>query len=228
MERFFDILLSGLALIMLMPLFLVIMLILRFSSEKEIFFLQERIGKNGKVFTLIKFVTMLKNSPNMGTGTITVKGDPRILPVGKLLRKTKINELPQLVNVFLGNMSIIGPRPLTPQTFSSYSLKTQDILKKVQPGLSGIGSIVFRDEEEIMYGIKASANYYENVIAPYKGSLEVWFVLNKSLYVYFLAVFITLWVILNPSTKIIWKIFKGLPKPPQELMLTLNYSDKPR
>ena len=130
MERFFDILFSGIGLIILFPIFSFIMLILIFSGEREIFFLQERIGREGKVFKLIKFVTMLKDSPNIGTKTLTVKNDPRILPVGKVLRKTKINELPQLVNVFLGDMSLIGPRPLTEQTFASYPFSVQMNIKK--------------------------------------------------------------------------------------------------
>ena len=110
MERFFDVIFSGLALLVLSPLLVPIVLILMFSGEGEIFFFQERIGKDGKVFKLFKFATMLKDSPNIGTGTVTMKGDPRILPVGKFLRKTKINELPQLLNIFFGDMSVIGPQ----------------------------------------------------------------------------------------------------------------------
>ena len=101
MERFFDIILSGLALLVLSPIFIIVIFILKLTGEGEIFFLQERIGKDGKLFKLYKFATMLKDSPNIGTGTITTKDDPRVLPVGKFLRKTKINELPQLLNIFL-------------------------------------------------------------------------------------------------------------------------------
>ncbi len=223
MERFFDVFFSGIALLALSVFLIPIIVILRFTGEGEIFFLQERIGKGGRIFNLIKFATMLKNSPNIGTGTVTMKGDPRVLPVGKFLRKTKINELPQLINIFLGDMSVIGPRPLTKQAFASYSSSTQYIIKQVRPGLSGIGSIIFRGEEEIMHGKSASINFYENVIAPYKGSLEEWFVKNKSLYIYFVAIFVTVWTVLMPSTKIVWKIFYDLPKPPVELRDSLNY-----
>ena len=223
MERFFDIFFSVLALLILSPLLVPIVLILKFSGEGEIFFLQERIGKDGQVFKLFKFATMLKNSPNIGTGTVTMKGDPRVLPVGKFLRKTKINELPQLLNIFFGDMSVIGPRPLTAQTFSSYSAKTQEIVNKVRPGLSGIGSIIFRGEEEIMHGESASIDFYNNVIAPYKGSLEEWFVSNKNIYIYFLAIFITAWAVIFPGTKIAWRVFKNLPKPPEELKKALKF-----
>ena len=99
MERFFDILFSGLALLLLSPLLVPIGIILKCSGEGEVFFLQERIGKDGKLFKLFKFATMLKDSPNLGTGTVTMRGDPRVLPVGKFLRKTKINELPQIINI---------------------------------------------------------------------------------------------------------------------------------
>jgi lipopolysaccharide/colanic/teichoic acid biosynthesis glycosyltransferase len=224
MERVFDIFFSGLALLALFPLFIPIFLILKFSGEGEIFFLQKRIGRNGKVFNLFKFATMLKDSPNIGTGTVTMKGDPRVLPVGKFLRQSKINELPQLLNIFFGDMSVIGPRPLTSQTFESYSFSTQEVLMQVRPGLSGVGSIIFRGEEDILHGASASIDFYDNVIAPYKGSLEEWFVLNKNMYIYFVAIFVTAWVVFVPNTKIAWRVFKDLPEPPIELKQLLNHT----
>ena len=217
MERFFDILFSGLALLALLPLFIILILILRFSGEGEIFFLQERVGKDNKRFMLFKFATMLKNSPHTGTGTITVKNDPRVLPVGKILRKSKINELPQLINIFKGDMSIIGPRPLTSEAFSLYSTSTQEAIKKVRPGLSGIGSIIFRNEEELMDGNNVPVDFYENVIAPYKGQLEEWFIKNRGLSLYFLSILITAWAILFPSSNIAWKLLRNAPKPPERL-----------
>ncbi len=225
MDRFFDLLFSGVSLLLLSPLLLLTIIILRFTGEGEIFFLQERIGKNGKKFKLFKFATMLKNSPNIGTGTVTMKNDSRVLPLGKFLRKTKINELPQLLNILLGSMSVIGPRPLTDQAFGAYSDSTQRVITQVRPGLSGIGSIIFRGEEEIMHGATGSINFYANVISPYKGTLEEWFVSNKSLYIYFVAIFVTIWTVLIPSTKIVWRVFKQLPEPPDDLKHVLNYID---
>ncbi len=225
MIRFFDVLLSAIALFILLPLFLPITILLKSTGEGEVFFLQERIGKDGKKFMLFKFATMLKNSPNIGTATVTMKNDPRVLPVGRFLRKTKINELPQLLNIFFGDMSVIGPRPLTSEAFESYSDNTKYLIKKVRPGLSGIGSIVFRAEEEIMHGANGSIDFYENVIAPYKGKLEEWFVINKSFYIYFLAIFITAWAVLIPSTKIVWRVFKDLPEPPNDLKHALNFTN---
>jgi lipopolysaccharide/colanic/teichoic acid biosynthesis glycosyltransferase len=225
MDRFFDLLFSGTLLLLLSPLLLPLLIMLRLTGEGEIFFLQERIGRCGKKFKLFKFVTMLKNSPNIGTGTVTMRDDARVLPVGKLLRKTKINELPQLLNIFFGDMSFIGPRPLTTQAFAAYSQITQHLIVQVRPGLSGVGSIIFRGEEEIMHEATASVDFYANVIAPYKGALEEWFVSNKSLYIYFVSIFITAWAVLIPSTKIAWRVFKDLPEPPTELKQPLNYTN---
>ena len=220
MIRFFDVLLSVITLLLLLRI-LPIVILLRFTGED--IFLQERIGKDGKKFELFKFATMLKNSPDIGTGTVTMKNDPKVLPLGRFLRKTKkINELPQLLNIFFGDMSVIGPRPLTPQAFDTYSDITKCLIKKVRPGLSGIGSIVFRAEEEILHGASGSIDFYENVIAPYKGELEEWFVSNKSLYIYFVAIFVTAGQSSFPNTKIVWRSFKDLPEPPNDLKQALN------
>ena len=154
-----------------------------------------------------------------------MRGDPRVLPVGTFLCQTKINELPQLLNICFGDMSVIGPRPLTNQTFGAYSENTQSLIKQVRLGLSGVGSIIFRGEEEIIHGATASVDFYSKVIAPYKGALEGWFVSNKSLYIYFVAIFVTIWAVLFPRTRIAWGGVKDLPEPPTELKQALNYTD---
>lgn len=204
------------------PFFILVAVVLRLTGEGEILFFQERIGRNGRKFKIIKFATMLKNSPNMGNKTITVSGDPRILPFGHVLRKTKFNELPQLLNIFWGQMSIVGPRPLTDETLSSYSPEIQTIVTSVKPGLSGIGSIVFRGEEKILNGENASREYYDRVIAPYKGELEKWFIKNNSLTTYILVILVTAWTVLFPSSKMVWKVFKNLPEPARELQNLLG------
>lgn len=213
MLRTFDILFSSLALILLLPLFCIISLILKLSGEHKVFFLQKRVGKNNQKFNLIKFATMLENSPNIGTGTITIKNDPRILPFGHFLRKTKINELPQLINVLKGEMSLIGPRPLTDNEFNQYADSIKTKLNTLSPGLSGIGSIVFRNEENIIGNNITNVNeVYRKKIIPFKGELEVWYVNNRNIYTYFVLIIITLIVIFIPNTKIYYKIFKDLPK----------------
>lgn len=223
MIRFFDLLLSSLALVILLPLLLPIMLILRFSGEGEIFFLQERVGKHRKNFKLFKFATMLKDSPSIGTGTVTMKNDPRVLPIGKFLRKTKINELPQLLNIFLGHMSVIGPRPQTPRCFEAFPPESQDIIIQVKPGLSGIGPIVFRGEENILDGHAGTLDFYDNVIGPYKGEVEGWYSDKQNLRVYCALIFLTVWVVIFPKSDVIWRIFKDLPVPPDNLKDDLNF-----
>jgi lipopolysaccharide/colanic/teichoic acid biosynthesis glycosyltransferase len=211
-QRGFDIFFSAIALLILSPLFLLIIPVLFVTGEGEVFYKQERIGINGNPFSILKFATMLRDSPYIGTGTLTVHNDPRVLPFGKFLRKTKINELPQLINVLLGDMSLIGPRPLTIDKYGLYNTQEQDIIYSSRPGLSGIGSIVFRDEESHVSRHKNPEKYYEDVIVPAKVALELWYSQNASLNNYFLLILITAWVIILPKSSIIWKIFTDLPK----------------
>lgn len=220
--RFCDILFSGFAIAALSPLLVPVIIVLLSTGEGKVFFRQERVGKGMKTFRLLKFATMLENSPNIGSGTITTKNDPRILPVGRLLRKTKINELPQLLNIFLGDMSIIGPRPLTRETFSFYPRQTQSSISSVRPGLSGIGSIVFRNEEEIIHTQQNAKEFYASEIAPYKGKLEEWYVFKANIITYYVLIILTAWVVLFPKSKIVWKTFKSLPTPPCSLSSNLG------
>ncbi|CAN1535435.1 WcaJ Sugar transferases involved in lipopolysaccharide synthesis [Methylophilaceae bacterium] len=217
MQRIFDIVFSMMALLVLSPLMIPLVIILRLSGEGEIFYKQNRVGKGGVSFGLLKFATMLKNSPNLGTGNMTVKNDPRILPLGNFLRKTKINELPQLLNIFLGDMSIIGPRPLTQDHFDGYIPCVQQAIISVQPGLSGIGSIVFRAEEEMLHQHDDAKQFYKEYISPYKGTLEAWYVNNNGLWTYFTLIILTIWVVFFSKSIAVWNIFPSLPKPPAVL-----------
>lgn len=214
MTRFLDMALSGLALLVLSPLLVPIAIALRFTGEGEVFYVQQRVGRGGRMFPLYKFATMLKNSPNLGTGTVTVRDDPRVLPLGQLLRKTKINELPQLLNVFKGDMSLIGPRPQALRCFEAFTPRSQAAIIKVQPGLSGIGSIIFRDEESMMEGKSDPRAFYDNEIAPYKGLLEEWYVDHQGIRTYIWCVILTAWVIIFPASRAIWRVFPDLPSPP--------------
>ena len=222
MIRVFDILISLAALIILCPLLFPIALILRFTGEGEVLYVQERIGLNEQPFGLFKFATMLKNSPQIGTGTITVRNDPRVLPVGRILRKTKINELPQLVNVLIGDMSVIGPRPLTQNHFLLYAAEMRKTIGSVRPGLSGVGSIVFRDEERLLSDKENPKNYYRTEIAPYKALLEVWSVENRGIWLYLKCIVLTIWAVINSSSNVASAAFKDLPQPQGQLKLDLE------
>jgi lipopolysaccharide/colanic/teichoic acid biosynthesis glycosyltransferase len=218
MQRFFDIFLASLALLVLAPLLVPIALILKFSGEGEIFYKQPRVGYNAKLFDILKFATMLKNSPNMGTGLVTVRGDPRILPIGAFLRKTKINELPQLINVLKGDMSLIGPRPLAPRGFNAYTEDVKKIVIQVHPGLSGIGSIALRNEEEILQNVSGDQiHFYDTVVMPYKGALECWYVQHKGVRLYLTLIALTLLAVIFPQSRLLDQMFPDLPRPSKDL-----------
>tara|TARA_B110000438_G_scaffold301935_1_gene358138 strand:- start:422 stop:1108 length:687 start_codon:yes stop_codon:yes gene_type:complete len=217
MQRLLDVFFSSLALLILAPLLIPVVAILRLTGEGEIFFLQKRVGRGGEPFKLYKFATMFKDSPNIGTGTVTLHNDPRILPVGRFLRKTKVNELPQLLNVLKGDMSVIGPRPQTQRCFGAFPEDAQKSIIRVHPGLSGIGSVVFRGEEEIMHGHQNPSHFYDHVIMPYKGQLEDWYVQRRGVLTYFSLILITIWVVVFPKSQIVWWFFKSLPIQPAKL-----------
>lgn len=213
------------AILLLSPLLIQVAIILRLSGEGEILFLQKRVGKYAKPFKLYKFATMLKDSPNIGSGTVTLKDDSRVLPFGKFLRKTKINELPQLINVFRGDMSVVGPRPQTQRCFDVFPEELKSTISDVRPGLSGLGSIIFRDEENMLLGTGTATDFYDEVIAPYKGAIEAYYVSNRTIYMYFKVILITICVVFFPKSKNIWSIFSDLPVPPESLKNLLNYSE---
>jgi lipopolysaccharide/colanic/teichoic acid biosynthesis glycosyltransferase len=218
MQRFLDIFFSGIAIIIIIPIISPIACILRFTGEGEIFYRQTRVGRNGKSFDLIKFATMLKNSPDIGSCEITIKDDPRVLPFGKYLRKFKINELPQLWNIFIGDMSIVGPRPMVPKTYARYPIEAQKALNTIRPGLTGIGSIIFRDEERLLDGHMSPIKFYNENIMPHKCNLELWYVDNNTIWIYIKIIFVTACVVVFPSSNIAYKTFDGIPSLPKNLI----------
>jgi lipopolysaccharide/colanic/teichoic acid biosynthesis glycosyltransferase len=155
---------------------------------------------------------MLEDSPNIGPGDITLQVDPRVLPFGRFLRKFKINEIPQVINILKGDMTLVGPRPLTPKNFEMYPLEVKQQIVAMVPGLTGIGSIVFRDEEAIMaQSSKSFLECYRDEIAPYKGELELWYVRNQSLWVDLKIVLLTAWMVLFPKSLAYEAAFPSLP-----------------
>ncbi|MBL7739716.1 MAG: sugar transferase [Chitinophagaceae bacterium] len=212
-KRFFDIVFSLLALIILLPVFIPIIILLLLTGEHEVFFRQDRVGYRNKIFRIWKFATMLKNSPNMGSGDVTTRNDPRVTKIGRFLRISKLNELPQVINILTGDMSFVGPRPLMKVGFDRYTDEMKEKVYRVKPGLTGIGSIVFRDEELII--TKSSLpphECYRQVILPYKGAVEVWYQQHYSFYTDFMILFLTAWAIVVPSSSLVHKVFPSLPK----------------
>lgn len=223
-KRFFDFLLALILLILISPILIPVMIGLKLTGEGHIWYFQERVGKNNKLFDIWKYATMLKNSPNMKGGIITTKKDPRLTPMGGFLRTSKINELPQVINVLRGEMSFVGPRPVMQKSFNAYPPEVQKVIYSVTPGVTGIGSIVFRDEETLMTKVKERGGdpmeFYTNEIYPYKGKVELWYQENQSFYTDFMILFITAWVILFPSSNLLYSAFKNIPPKPSSLKLT--------
>ena len=150
---------------------------------------------------------------DMGSGSITLQNDFRVTKIGVFLRKTKINELPQIINILKGDISLVGPRPLVDKTFSAYNEEVQSKIYNVKPGLTGIGSIIFRDEESIISAVtdEDPHDFYKRVIAPYKGELEMWYQEHCSFFLDLQLILTTAWVIVFPETRLYEKWFKGLP-----------------
>jgi lipopolysaccharide/colanic/teichoic acid biosynthesis glycosyltransferase len=217
-KRLFDFILSLFALIILLPFLIPICIILLLTGEHEILYLQKRIGHKNKYFKIWKFATMLKNSDKMGTGSLTLRNDPRITPFGTFLRKTKINELPQIINVLKGDMAIVGARPQMEVDFLKFPKHVQKVIYNSKPGITGIGSIIFRDEEKWISNAKGNKHeYYKTTIAPYKGELEIWYQKNLTFWIDFKLIFCTAWVIVFSESELPYRIFKGLPPKPDEL-----------
>ena len=216
LKRTFDILASGIAILILSPLLMPVIIGLSLTGEGHVWYKQERLGYRNKPFLIWKFATMLKNSANMPGGYITVKKDPRLTPMGDFLRKSKINELPQLLNIFFGHMSVVGPRPVMKVSFEAYPDEVKEVIYNVKPGLTGIGSIIFRDEEELITDVKNKGGdlweFYKGEIYPFKGQLEIWYQNNKSFFVDIQLIFLTAWVIIIPDSKLYEKWFQDLPK----------------
>jgi lipopolysaccharide/colanic/teichoic acid biosynthesis glycosyltransferase len=188
LKRLLDIIVSLISLIILLPVFIPIIIILRLSAEGEVFYFQERYGIYNSKFQIWKFATMLKNSMNIGTGSITLQNDPRVTKIGSFLLVTK--------------------------TFTAYNEEVQSKIYNVKPGLTGIGSIIFRDEESIISAVtdEDPHEFYKRIIAPYKGELEMWYQSNNSFFLDLQLIFMTAWVIFVPTSKLYEKWFKDLPK----------------
>ncbi len=210
-KRVLDVLLSGFLMIVLPPLYLIVSILLRRagghpSREKlDVLFRQGRVGRSGAEFTLLKFTTMANGSAV--AGDITYGGDPRVLPVGRWLSALKIDELPQLWNTFVGEMSLVGPRPLTPRAFHCYSPRVQEVVKSMRPGVTGVGSLVFRNEDRILAQAPGDPKeYYDEVIIPLKGQLETWYFAHRSLYIDVLILACTLVAVPWPRSRLHFKL----------------------
>lgn len=213
LKRTIDILVSSISLVILLPVFLVIIFLLKFTGEGKVFFSQKRVGLNNKSFSLWKFTTMFSNSPKSGAGFLTVKNDPRVTPLGHFLRNSKLDEIPQLFLVLKGDISLVGPRPVVKKLYYAYPKNLRHKIYKIKPGVTGIGSIAFRNEGEIITASgKDPQVFYREAIAPYKAALELWYQEHASFFTDFKILFLTAWVIVFPKSELVYKVFKNLPE----------------
>ena len=179
MKRLLDIVGSSLALLLLFPLFIVFALLVAITSPGGAFFGQVRVGRGGREFRLWKFRSMRPDSE--GKGQITVGGrDPRITGIGYVLRKTKVDELPQLWNVFIGDMSIVGPRPEVPRYVAMYTAEQRQVLN-VRPGITSMASIAYIDENEVLGRSSDPERTYVEEVMPAKLALDMKYVQKASL-----------------------------------------------
>ncbi len=177
-KRGFDIVVSFIGLLILLPIFLIVAIIIKLDSKGPIFFRQVRVGKNGKEFRIFKFRTMIIDAEQKGM-QITIDGDSRITKSGNFLRKSKIDELPQLINVLIGDMSFVGPRPEVPKYVAMYDENQRSILK-IRPGITDIASIKYRDENSILAQSKNPEETYINEIMSRKIELNFKYIENMS------------------------------------------------
>ncbi|MBK6346940.1 MAG: sugar transferase [Bacteroidales bacterium] len=215
MKRAGDILFAVTGILVFLPFFIPLAVALKLTGEGYIFYLQERRGFKNRMFRIWKFATMLKASPGLGTGSITVRNDWRLTPMGKYLRGSKVNEIPQLINILLGNMSVVGPRPLMEADFIKFSPEIQSHFYDCKPGLTGIASIVFRDEEKLHSDSGMDPHEFDRLhLAPYKGALELWYHDHMSFRTDMLIILLTAIVIVSPENQLAFRFFKDLPARP--------------
>lgn len=218
-KRVVDIVLAGVAVVVMLPLLVPVIVILLLTGEHYVFYGQNRVGYKNRIFKIWKFATMLKASPSMGTGSLTVRNDPRVFPFGRFLRNTKINEIPQLFNILLGDMSVVGPRPQMKVDFEKFPVHVQEVIYDAVPGMTGIGSVIFRDEEKWITAHEGDKHeFYRDHIAPYKGELELWYQEHLTFRTDFMIVFLTAWTIIFPESGLVHKIFRDLPPRPDILV----------
>ena len=194
-KRLFDLFFVIPGLIILAPVLLIISLIIKFKDGGDVLFKQIRVGQHGKNFEVLKFRTMVLNAEKLGN-KVTTGDDPRITPIGHVLRKYKFDELPQLINVFKGDMSLVGPRPEVPEYVEFYPDDVRSIVLSVPPGMTDRASIEFVNENELLSGSKDPVNDYKNKVLPIKLDYYVDYVKQRSLYLDFTLIIKTIAAIL--------------------------------
>ena len=191
-KRVFDLIVAATGLIVLSPLLLGITLVIKLTSPGPVLHRAQRVGRHGELFTLYKFRSMVVNAEQLGAG-ITAQDDPRITPIGRMLRRTKLDELPQLLNVLKGEMSLVGPRPEDPRYVALYTAEQRQVLS-VRPGITGWASIQFRHEERLLSAGNVD-EIYRTQVMPQKLALDVAYLKRQSLRFDLYILFRTMWAL---------------------------------
>ena len=213
LKRAFDILVGLTALTLLSPFIVLAALAIKLDTRGPVSYLQKRVGRDGKVFACVKFRTMVVGAENQGLGLEVAQDDDRITRVGQLLRNWTFDEVPQLINVLKGDMSIVGPRPLTQEPFLLLPEEAREEFYSTRPGLTGIGSVAFRHEEEFLArSSKSTTDCYREDIAPFKAALELWYSRHRSFAVDLKIILLTAVTIPFPANQLYRRWLRALPE----------------
>ena len=193
-KRLFDIIFSFVGIVFLFPVFIIVSILIKIDSSGPVFFLQERVGLNGNFFKIIKFRSMKTNHNN--SLTVTLENDKRITRIGKKIRKYKIDEIPELINVFIGDMSLVGPRPDVPGYADLLKGESRNILK-LRPGITSRASIKYANEEMILLNEDDPIAYNNNIIFPDKVKLNLNYYYNNNIWIDIKIIFATIFKFFN-------------------------------
>ncbi len=187
----FDIIFSLIGLVITLPLFLVIVFLIKRESAGPVFYSGKRVGRHGRIFKMIKFRTMVPEADKLG-GPSTAGDDPRLLKIGRALRRRQLDELPQFINILKGDMSFVGPRPEVPSEVETYDEETKRIILSVRPGLTDLATLENLHEEEVLKGAADPHQAYRELIKPKKLELARQYVQERSFWLDLKIIFKTL------------------------------------
>ena len=214
-KRLLDLTIAMSGLFLLAPLLIIISAWIKIKEGGDVLYFQKRMGYKNQPFYLWKYRTMIPDSTSKGSGALTLGNDPRITPSGRFLRAYKLDEIPQVMNVVKGDISIVGPRPVPIKNYEAYPENVKRRVYDSPPGITGIGSLIFRREGEILADCGEDPNvFYKNEIAPYKAALELWYHKNASLWMDFKIMLLTIWVVFNRNDQVIFNFFESIPQHP--------------
>jgi lipopolysaccharide/colanic/teichoic acid biosynthesis glycosyltransferase len=200
LKRAFDIVVALVGLVFFSPLMLIVAVFIKLTSPGPVFYRAPRVGKGGQAFRMYKFRTMVVGADKIGPA-LTVDKDPRITRIGARLRRSRLDEIPQLINVLRGEMSMVGPRPEAPYYVEKYSPEQRKVLM-VKPGMTGSAQIAFRHEEEVLSNAETLEDEYMNGILPPKLAMDLQYIEQQSLSLDLKILFQTAWVLLADRLRV--------------------------